>query len=128
MKRTLAAVVFVLAIIVLVAWYLEHRASDLFTIGRYTYTASTNGSFVVTDDVILNGIQLSLLQSKMNPDAWVVSRSSVWQPTNSFSGTIQKPMHLHITLSNQADKRQLYVRVNAVAVSNGLEYHLYRSK
>lgn len=128
MKLVLTIFFLVLGAIGLAVWYGDRLLINRHTIGKYTYALPSGDSSVISGDVIWNGMQLALQRYVKNPNTWVLSPNSEWQPSTAISGTGERRTTGLIILSNHLEKSELYVRVKSVTVSKALEYHVYRPK
>lgn len=128
MKLVLSLTALVLLGATVVWLYGDRLIASRFTVAKYTYVLPANGTGAVTEGTVLAGLDMALQRNAMDPSVWVPAPAAQWEPPGALLQTNGRLPSILILLSNRLDRSQLYLRVEPVATTKALQYHIYRPK
>ena len=108
--------------------YGDRLIASRFTVAKYTYVLPASDTGAITEGTVLAGLDMALQRSAIDPRVWAAAPPAQWKPPGALLQTNGKLPSILILLSNKVDQSQLYLRVEPAAITNALQYHLYRPK
>jgi hypothetical protein len=109
-------------------WVGEYAIHQSHAAGQYQHKLTAVEADVVTDGMIMEGMQLALRDFGLDRRDWGVSAHSSWQPTNATGIKRGSLTNLVVLMVNHFNGNRLFVRVHYTSQSNLLEYVGTRSK